>query len=168
MTSDLFWIPGPWRGKLAVAARPRGSDWLAEEARGWRKAGLDIVISLLEPAETEALELGQEQQMVELNGISFLSFPIPDRGVPQSFSEALSLVRSISKALDEGKNVAIHCRQGLGRSGLIAAGTLIAAGASADDAIKIVSEARGTPIPETNAQHEWVHQLAAQRLMALR
>jgi len=51
MNPDLFWIPGPWRGRLAVATRPRGGDWLADEAAGWRRAGLDVVVSLLENEE---------------------------------------------------------------------------------------------------------------------
>ena len=57
MNPDLFWIPGPWRGKLAVAARPRGGDWLEDEASGWRQAGLDVVVSLLEKEEAAQLEL---------------------------------------------------------------------------------------------------------------
>ena len=43
MNPDLFWIPGPWRGRLAVATRPRGGDWLEDEVNGWRRAGLDVV-----------------------------------------------------------------------------------------------------------------------------
>src|SRR5260370_126959 len=48
MNPDLFWIPGPWRGRLAVATRPRGGDWLEDEASGWRRAGLDLVFRCLE------------------------------------------------------------------------------------------------------------------------
>ena len=53
MTPDLFWIVGPWRGRLAIAARPRGGDWLEDEITGWRLAGIDIVVSLLESHEAD-------------------------------------------------------------------------------------------------------------------
>src|ERR1700722_5692319 len=117
MKPDLFWIRGPWRGRLVVASRPRGGDWLGDEAAGWRRAGIDVVVSLLEADEAVQLSLAQEGEVARLNGIDFISFPIPDRGVPASLPPTLSLLAAIAGALDNGKNVAIHCRQGVGRSG---------------------------------------------------
>ena len=117
MKPELFWISGPWRGKLAIAARPRGGDWLNDEANGWRRAGVDVVVSLLENEEASQLELMGEGHAAEHNSISFISFPIPDRGVPASFGDAASLMIRIAGQLEAGKNVAVHCRQGVGRSG---------------------------------------------------
>ena len=42
MNPDLFWITGPWRGRLAIATRPRGGEWLGDEIRGWRR--LDPIV----------------------------------------------------------------------------------------------------------------------------
>lgn len=163
MNPELFWISGPWRGSLAVVARPRGGDWLEDEASGWRRAGLDVLISLPESDEAAQLQLTDEQDVAESKGIAFISFPIPDRGVPASVASTLSLLRRISKFLDEGKNVAVHCRQGVGRSGLIAAGALIGSGIGADEAIKLVGAARGVAVPETREQLEWLHRLASEQ-----
>jgi protein-tyrosine phosphatase len=165
MNPDLFWIPGPWPGQLAVAARPRGGDWLEDEARGWRGAGLDVVVSLLEKEEAAQLELAHEGTAAESQKVRFISFPIPDRGVPVSTQAALSLLRNIAEALEEGKNVAVHCRQGIGRSGLIAAGVLMTSGIGVEKAIEIVSAARGQTVPETPAQVRWIHQLPAEHLV---
>lgn len=159
MKADLFWIPGPWRGRLAIAARPRGGDWLDDEAGSWRRAGVDMVVSLLESDEAAQLDLLKERSAAEDNGISFISFPIPDRGVPTSMREAVSLMERIAVALGEGKNVAVHCRQGIGRSGLIAAGVLMTSGARTEEAIQVVSSARGMTIPETLEQRQWTQQL---------
>jgi hypothetical protein len=93
MKPELFWIPGPWRGRLAVVARPRGGDWLEDEAAGWKRAGLHVVVSLLERAEATELDLTNEQEVAESNGIRFISFPIPDRGVPVSQKDALFFAR---------------------------------------------------------------------------
>jgi len=90
------------------------------------------------------------------NGIRFISFPIPDRGVPVSTPAAASLITAISDALETGDHVAVHCRQGLGRSGLIAAGVLASAGVDPERAIEIVSSARGELVPETPGQRSWV------------
>jgi protein-tyrosine phosphatase len=163
MNPDLFWVPGPWRGRMAVATRPRGGDWLEDEADGWRRAGLDVVVSLLEEDEVAQLQLTSEADVAQSKGLQLISFPIPDRGVPASMPAALGLLRSLAKALHQGKNVAVHCRQGIGRSGLIATALLVTSGISVEKAIEIVSTARGQAIPETPAQLEWVHQLPAER-----
>jgi len=91
-------------------------------------------------------------------------YPIPDRGVPQSFRGTISLLRSLSALLDEGKNVAVHCRQGIGRSGMIAASLLIGSGTSAQKALETVSAARGQTVPETAEQVEWIRQLPSEPL----
>jgi protein-tyrosine phosphatase len=163
MNPDLFWIPGPWRGRLALATRPRGWDWLEDEAAGWRRAGLDVIVSLLESEEASQLQLAHEGDAAESKGIHFISFPIPDRGVPASMSAVRSLLREIVGALDQGKNVAVHCRQGIGRSGLIAAGALMSSGLGTEKAIEVVSSARGVTVPETPAQLEWLHHLPSER-----
>ena len=159
MKPELFWIPGPRWGRLAVVTRPRGGDWLEGEASGWRGSGLDVVVSLLEKDEEAELELSHEGDVAQSKGVQFISFPIPDRGVPASTKDALALLGRIAAALAEGKNVAIHCRQGIGRSGLLAAGVLMASGTSVDKALAIVSAARGLTVPETPAQHEWIKHL---------
>ena len=168
MTPDLFWIPGPWRGRLAVAARPRGGDWLEEEANGWRRAGIDIIVSLLEEDEAAQLGLLDESKAAEANGIGFISFPIPDRGVPSSTSGAVSLIASILDALEAGKNVAVHCRQSVGRAGLIAAGVLRSSGLTPERAIEVISSARGQTVPETPGQRSWIQQLPAVPSVATR
>jgi protein-tyrosine phosphatase len=76
------------------------------------------------------------------------------------------LLRSIDAALNEGKTVGVHCRQGIGRSGLIAAGVLVASGAGLDKAIDAVSTARGEPVPETREQLHWLEQRASEILVA--
>ena len=165
MKPKLFWILGPWRGRLAVASRPRGGDWLEDEITGWRKAGLDVVVSLLEKDEAAQFELGHEGEVAESKGVRFISFPIPDRGVPASTREALSLFSRIAAALDEGKNVALHCRQGIGRSGLIAAGVLLTSGMGVDKALEVVGAARGEAIPETPAQLQWIRHLPSDKFV---
>src|SRR5665213_837873 len=164
MKPKLFWIPGPWRGRLAVASRPRGGDWLEDEINGWRKADLDVVVSLLEQDEAAQFELSHEGEVAASTGIRFVSFPIPDRSVPSSTREALFLFSTIAAALEEGRNVAVHCRQGIGRSGLVAAGVLMTSGMGVDKALEVVCAARGEAVPETAAQLQWIKHLPSEKL----
>jgi protein-tyrosine phosphatase len=168
MKPDLFWIPGPWAGKLAVMTRPRGGDWIEEEIAAWSRAQVDVVVSLLEWDEAEQLDLSREGKLAAESGVQFISFPIPDRGVPGSTTEALEMLARVAAAVESGKNVAIHCRQGIGRSGLIAAALLVRSGLAADEAIETVSKARGIAIPETPAQSAWIRNVPVQQLTQLR
>jgi hypothetical protein len=77
MQADLFCSPGPWRGHLDVAARPRSGDWYDDEGSTWRQAGIDLVLSLLEIDEAAELGLGEEPQAAENHGIGFISFQYP-------------------------------------------------------------------------------------------
>jgi protein-tyrosine phosphatase len=82
--------------------------------------------------------------------------------VPASTQDGVRLLKNIAKALGEGRNVAVHCRQGVGRSGLIAAGVLVASGFEPEKAMEAVSAARGQRIPETPPQVQWIQQLPSE------
>lgn len=161
MASQLFWVDGPWLGKLAVAGRPRGGDWLADEITRWKNAGVDRVLSLLTPAEQHELDLEDESNKVQAHGMGFSSFPIEDRATPASRANFATTIEQFDAALAAGKNVLIHCRQGVGRSGLVAACLLVAKGLVPDQAVKRVSAARGLSIPETAEQRSWIDHYAA-------
>lgn len=150
---------------MAILTRPRGGDWLEDEVEGWRDAGIQIIVSLLEAHEADDLELKSEREFAEARGIRFVSFPIPDRGVPSSKTATLGLLSKLDTALEEGKNVGVHCRQGIGRSALIAASLLIGTGMSPAQAIATVSSARGVKVPETPEQLQWIRQIAAGHLV---
>jgi protein-tyrosine phosphatase len=156
MSPDLFWIPGPWKGKLAIVTRPRGGDWLADEASGWKRAGLDTIVSLLEPHEIEEFGLSQEAQAATEAGVEFVSFPIPDQGVPESLEATQALLSELTEKLENGMNLAIHCRQSIGRSGLLAVSLLVSSGITLQSALVTASTIRNRKIPETAVQLNWL------------
>jgi len=139
--------------------RPRGGDWLEDEAREWRLAGVDVVVSSLTSGEIADLDLAEEARLCRENGIQYISFPIVDRGVPARRA-ALDIAKKLEALLAAGKTIAIHCRQGLGRSALVAACVLILAGVRPEVAFERLIAARGCPVPETAEQREWIMQFA--------
>ena len=156
MSTELRWVEGPWKGRLAIAARPRGGDWLEDEIEAWHRQGVGAVVSLLTPEEERDLDLIEESTVAESKGLGFLSLPIPDREVPASELEVTAMVARLHEFLASGRSAVIHCRQGIGRAGLLASCLLVFEGKSPLEAIQAVSQARGVEVPETPGQRAWV------------
>ena len=141
---------------MAIMARPRADDWLETEINAWKNSGVDVVISLLKREEVSELGLEREAELCRSYGIDFISFPIPDRGLPEPQQEALRIARLLAAGLRDGRSMAIHCRAGIGRSSIIAACALICSGLGAEEALVLIGASRGLIVPDTDEQREWV------------
>ena len=156
MKAVLYEIPVDALGRLAIVPRPRGGDWLEDEVRAWREAGITTVVSMLTSEETRELGLEQERSCCEFESIMFVNIPITDRGVP---SEAKPIVRAVDEwvaHIANGKFVGVHCRASIGRAGMFAASALVRMGADAEEAFAIVERVRGCAVPDTEEQRRWV------------
>ena len=111
---------------------------------------------MLMPEELCELGLEQEQPLCEAAGMHFHSLPIEDRSVPSSMPAAVEFLKEIEGLLKHGKSVVVHCRQGIGRSGLVAAALLVLTAQEVDRAVDLVTTARGVPVPETPEQRKWI------------
>ncbi|MFC4311917.1 protein-tyrosine phosphatase family protein [Steroidobacter flavus] len=160
MLPEIYWISDVTQGRLGIMARPRAGDWLQDEILGWRSAGVDAVVCLLEASEIHELGLVDEHQLCTANAIQFSSLPTPDRGVPASMAPAMQLVDHIVGLLRSGSSVAIHCRAGIGRSSLIAACAMLRLGFDADSIFPSIGRCRGVSVPDTPAQVEWLETFA--------
>lgn len=156
MNTQVFWIEGPWPGRLAISPRPDGGEWLDEAIRSWSRAGIGVVVSLIELDEVTYLELAREEEVCLANNISFVSFPITDLGVPDSIEDARTLIATLEQGLADGSNILVHCHGGIGRSGLITSGVLVCSGIGPGEAMRRASIARGLSVPETGEQKQWV------------
>lgn len=61
--------------------------------------------------------------------------------------------------LERRAEFAIHCRQSVGRAGLVLA-LLIGNGAAVDDVLRQISRTRGVSVPETAEQRQWLTEFA--------
>lgn len=143
-------------GFLAVMAKPVSGEWADEEFSGLREAGIRQVVSLLEPHEAYEFGLVDEQAHREKHGMEFVSYPIPDRGLPPSVQGFANLTRSIYQQSAGGLSTVVHCRAGIGRTGLVAAGVLLHAAFDAKEAFAHVSKRRGVEVPDTDEQRDWL------------
>jgi protein-tyrosine phosphatase len=153
---DVYWLREVEGVRLAIMPRPRSGEWLADEIAGYQRLGIKTIVSLLELDEVRELDLVDEESFCRAANLQFLSFPIADRGVPSNRVEFAKFVESIALRLRSDDSVAIHCRAGIGRSGLLAACVLGAFGVAPDSAFTMLGRARGVVVPDTDAQVAWV------------
>jgi protein-tyrosine phosphatase len=153
-------------GRLGLTLAPGkcdGEKWkrdLAEDVRRLREDyGTDVIVSLLETMELKRLSIGAMPQAVRDAGMDMLRLPIPDGDVPASVEECQPVVRRMITELADGRTVVVHCRGGLGRSGLVAACVLTSLGHDAEAAIAIVRDARPGAV-ENEKQERFVARFA--------
>ncbi len=154
--SRLHWIEGQAAGRMAIMARPRAGEWLEGEVRDWKASRVDVVVSLLAREEVTELGLQREAELCRSNEIDFISFAIPDRGLPASRQDAVQITRLLAAHLREDRSIAIHCRAGIGRSSVIAACVLICLGIEAEKALELIGSSRGLTVPDIDEQRDWV------------
>lgn len=153
---EISWIPCELEGRLGVMPHLRGNEWLEDETRALAAEGAATLVSLLTATETRELSLGDEPEQCLRAGVEFVSFPIEDFSVPESHAETRELVSRIFADLRQGRTVIVQCRQGIGRSSLVAALVLVETGKSVDEAFAVIRRARRAPVPDTAEQREWV------------
>lgn len=156
MNPDIYEVELIGSGSLSVMAKPVSGEWIEDEFSGISNWGIDRIISLLEKHEEFEVGLSEERQLAEKNDMEFISYPIPDRGLPISVSEYLNFTKRIYHGAAAGLHTVVHCRAGIGRTGLIAAGVLLHCGFDPRDAFKHISKKRGVVVPDTEEQIDWV------------
>ena len=163
MPADIYWITAVGRGRLAVMPRPRGGDWLEDEIVHLKRSGIGILVSMLTSEEETLLALEDEGDLARRHGLEFFSHPIPDRNVPGSAQKMWALARSLADQFRAGRQIAVHCRMGIGRSPLLLACILVSTGLPPDDAWEAIGEARGCVVPDTAEQRDWLVRTAPAR-----
>ena len=156
---DLWWVEP---GKLAGMPMPLIATGRRENPTSPLHAYDDDLLLLNETgirAVVGMLNIPIDSAIYRSAGFEHLLLPIPDGGAPtpEQFAE---YVRFVDDQLAQGNPVAAHCAAGLGRTGTVLAGYLIAKGASFESAVTRIRAARPGAI-ETYPQIRFLQALAA-------
>lgn len=142
-------MSGHWQRDMAIDL---------DAIRHW---GASAIVTLMPSDELRAVQADGIGDACEARGMEWFHLPIKDVDVPDATFEAQWCYAGLRLRdhLRHGRNVLVHCRGGLGRSGTIAARLLVEMGWSPADAITAVRAQRRGAI-ETLAQEQYVRRLA--------
>lgn len=157
-----------FRGRIGLTFAPGKKDQRA----GWNRSleadvkrlaehfRASVLISLIEDSELALLGIEDLFLVAERAGIRVRRLPIPDAGIPRSTTDVVALVRQILGFASAGDTVVLHCRAGVGRTGMLASCCLVALGHEPEDALRIVRSARPDTV-ETREQERFIGAFAA-------
>jgi protein-tyrosine phosphatase len=122
-------------GRLALNHRPGGKDFPL-----LRELGCTHVVTLLKESEF-AKTVGVHTNSA---GLEWVWIPVPNGNYPQGevHQHLLAAMPKLSKLLDEGKSLLIHCSAGIHRTGTVAYGLLRWRGMERDEAMQVILQIR--------------------------
>jgi ADP-ribosyl-[dinitrogen reductase] hydrolase len=155
--ANCYWVVP---GKLLAGEYPGGASTEATRERLQRltEAGISAFIDLTQPGELAPYD-------AELPaGVDYVRKPIPDHGLPAERGDMAAILAWLRKALDSTRAVYLHCRAGIGRTGMVAGCFLAEQGLGGEGALTELNRlwqqsARSEiwpSVPETGAQVEYV------------
>jgi len=146
--------PGRKAGHTATGASERDLGIDLDAVKGW---GAAAVVTLITQDEASLLGVEPMGKEVARRGMVWFHLPIVDFSTPDATFDRqwASIADQLHGTLATGRNLLVHCRGGLGRSGTIAARLLIERGWTAEAAIAQVRAVRPGAI-ETPAQEAYV------------
>ncbi len=145
---------------LLAGEHPSGVDEAETRDRltALRHAGIDCFIDL-----TEADEVPEYSHLLRPQD-EYLRFEIPDMGVPYQLSRTMDLLLALRMALGRGRGIYVHCRAGIGRTGLVIGCFLAEEEPSGRSAVKRLNRlwkqsarsAQWPKVPQTPEQTDYI------------
>jgi protein-tyrosine phosphatase/ADP-ribosylglycohydrolase len=155
---NCYWVEP---GRLLAGEYPGGSSRSDPGAavEALLHARVSCFIDLTQPKEMIPYE-----NLLEDAGAGYHRFPIVDHGIPRAPETLTAVVAAIDAALEAGRCVYVHCRAGIGRTGMAVAAYLVSGGLTPDQALERLQvlwkqnarSASWPRSPETNQQWEYV------------
>ena len=160
-------VETPGNGMIGMTFCPGKHDPMARTGPWARDSQMDIVaiadwgavalVTLMESHELDMLGVSGLGDMAVSQGLDWYHLPIRDVSVPSAVFEAqwVEAGETLRTRLLGGQAVVVHCRGGLGRTGIVAARLLIELGEKPIMALQRVRAARPGAV-ETVEQEEYV------------
>jgi ADP-ribosylglycohydrolase len=167
---NSYWV---LPGELLAGEYPGGATPEATRARLQRllAAGIECFVDLTQPGEVAPYPPYETELPA---GIEYLRAPLTDHAVPKGRAQMAAILEALSRALSSGRPVYLHCRAGIGRTGMVAGCLLVERGMAGGEALAELNRvwrqsARASQwpsVPETPQQIRYVRKWVPLRAAA--
>jgi ADP-ribosylglycohydrolase len=154
---NSYWV---LPGRLLAGEYPGGAtpELTRERLSQLLDAGIDCFLDLTRPQELTPYEASLPTD------VDYLRCPLLDHGIPANPGEMTQIMQCLRGALREGRVVYLHCRAGIGRTGMVAGCLLTERGLSGEEALvelnrlwqQSARSGHWPTVPETPEQIEYV------------
>ena len=167
---QIAFVETPGKGRIGMTFCPGKHDphamtgsWerdLQTDLAAIANCGATALVTLMEQDELERLGVSNLGETAMAQGLDWYHLPIRDVSVPSAaFELEWNVVAgNYGRELLGGESVVVHCRGGLGRTGLIAARLLVELGETPSAALQRVRAAKPGAV-ETTEQEQYVLRL---------
>jgi len=170
--ANSYWVQ---TGRLLAGEHPAGREAQIGAA------GRERVQSLLSAGITGFVDLTEEGECADYamllpKTVLYLRHAITDQDVPREPKQMRRIQDDIAAALAEGRSLYLHCRAGIGRTGLTAGCFLVEQGQPGEDALRELNliwteqcarAATWPTIPQTERQADYIRGWRARRRRSL-
>lgn len=156
MKPEIYQIKSIGKGSLFAMAKPVADDFMEQQFVNLANEKINRIVSLMEIDEASKAGLEEELRLTEKHRMEFVSFPIRDRGMPDSITEFSKFTRGLYDDIASGLNTVVHCYAGIGRTGMVSAAVLLHDGFQPEQAFQHISLKRGVSVPDTQQQIDWI------------
>ena len=143
---------------LALHSAPGLEGDLTGDLQTLKQQGVSAMITTLTDEELQRFGIAGLGPEAESQGIAWQHLPVKDKSLPDEAFEHHwpQAMEQLLPRLLGGERVSVHCRGGTGRTGLVAARLLLAAGIPLSEVVEAVRQAR----PGALASEEQVEYLS--------
>jgi ADP-ribosyl-[dinitrogen reductase] hydrolase len=154
---NSYWV---LPGRLLAGEYPGGNtpELTRERLSRLLDAGIDCFLDLTQPEEIPSYDSSLPTH------VDYLRCPILDHGTPANPGEMTEIIQCLRGALREGRVIYLHCRAGIGRTGMVVGCLLTEQGLSGEAALaelnrlwrQTARSVQWPTVPETAEQSEFV------------
>jgi ADP-ribosylglycohydrolase len=165
--ANCYWV---LPGQLLAGEHPGGATQESTRSRLARllQAGIGCFLDLTQEGEVTPYQ-GELPE-----GVQYLRRPITDHALPRKPAQMTKILECLQQALAAGRPVYLHCRAGIGRTGVVAGCLLVERGLGGEEAVlelnrlwqQSARSAQWPSIPETPEQVEYVRRWRPRQVSA--
>ena len=149
-------------GKIGLTPCPgTKSESLTDSLAALREWGASAILTLMPTDDLEESGVANLPAAVEKAGMQWFHLPIVDDEGPQEpfFSAWEKYGKDVHQLLNNGQSIAIHCKGGSGRTGLVAGQIMLERGMLLNEVIKLIQAQRPNAFTVAE-QQEYIRSVA--------